>query len=396
MELEIRQAKPEEMVDFKRVAKAALMVNAEDHLTCDLTLCGFVDGKMVTSYAAWPLTVTMNGCDVPVAGITMVGTLPVARRLGTLRKVTTRHFEILYEEGKRPVSALYASRAAIYRRYGYSPVVTNNTYTVEPRYLQFIAGKEPSGKFIENPDKDISIITGLYDSFIDNRTGYLRRTEEMWKRRLNPPVRDNREQFNIIYEEDGIKRGYVTYATTLIQEGRNRFSQNISISDLIWHTPSTYRAIWEFFHNMDVIIEVSRGQAPSDDPLPMLLQEPRMLNTRSSDGLYARIIDVSKALPRRGYDEAGKLTFRIIDNLCPWNEQCWELETSTTGSTIRESGLTPQLEMPLSTLTLLYFGQVSATEAAGMGRLDVNDPNSLPVWDRVMSTRYKPACADGF
>ena len=45
---------------------------------------------------------------------------------------------------------------------------------------------------------------------------------------------------------------------------------------------------------------------------------------------------------------------------------------------------------------LLYFGQISATEAARMGRLDVNDPNSLPVWDRVMSTSYKPACADGF
>ena len=27
MKLEIRQAKPEEMVDFKRVAKAALMIN---------------------------------------------------------------------------------------------------------------------------------------------------------------------------------------------------------------------------------------------------------------------------------------------------------------------------------------------------------------------------------
>ena len=72
------------------------------------------------------------------------------------------------------------------------------------------------------------------------------------------------------------------------------------------------------------------------------------------------------------------------------------METSPDGATITPSSETPQLEMPASTLPLLYFGQVSATEAARMGRLDVNDPNSLPVWDRVMSTRYKPACADGF
>ena len=153
MELEIRQARPEEMDDFSRVSKATLMMPAEEHLTYDLTFCGFIDGKMVTSYAAWPLTFAMNGKDVPVAGITMVGTLPVARRLGCLKKITSRHFEMLHEEGIRPLTALYASRAAIYRRYGYSPVVKSNTYTVEPRYLQFIAGNNigVSGVFKQLP-----------------------------------------------------------------------------------------------------------------------------------------------------------------------------------------------------------------------------------------------------
>ena len=117
MNLEIRQAKPEEMVDFKRVAETALMFTM-DHLPAhEQTLCGFIDGKLVTSYAAWSLVIAINGKDVPVAGVTTIGTLPVSRRLGTLRKITTRHFEILHEEGERSVAALYASRAAIYRRY---------------------------------------------------------------------------------------------------------------------------------------------------------------------------------------------------------------------------------------------------------------------------------------
>ncbi|HEY94994.1 MAG TPA: GNAT family N-acetyltransferase [Dehalococcoidia bacterium] len=156
----------------------------------DLTLCGFIDGKMVTSYAAWPLTIAMNGLEVPTARITMVGTVPVARRLGVLRKIMTKHFEIMHKEGK--------------------------------------------------------------------------------------------------------------------------------------------------------------------------------------------------------------LTFRITDTMCSWNEKTLVPVTSPAGSTIKETGKTPQLEIPLHTLTLLYFGQVNATEAARMGRLDINDPNSLSVWDRVMNTRYKPACADGF
>ncbi len=396
MKLEIRQAKPEEMVEFQRVAKAALMMPLDDRLTNDLTLCGFIDGKLVTSYGAWPLTVAMNGIDAPVAGITMVGTLPVARRLGSLRKVTTRHFELLHEEGERPVSALYATRAAIYRRYGYSPVITSNSYTVEPRYIQFAAGKEPDGSYKETGEEDAEKISDLYSRFIDDRTGYLRRDEEMWKRRLNPTAREGREQYTVLYEEEGSPQGYVIYTTSIIREGRNRWNQNIYISDLVWLTPSAYRALWEFFSNMDIIIEITRGQVPADDPLPYLLLEPRMLNRKANDGMYGRIVDVERALDKRGYDEEGKLIFKVTDNMCPWNEGTWKLEASPKGSTIKPSGETPQLEMPVSTLALLYFGQTSATEAALMGRIDVNDPGSLSIWDRVMSTRYKPACADGF
>ena len=395
MKLEIRQAKPEEMVDCKRVAETALMVSSMDHLpTPEQTLCGFIDGKLVTSYGAWPLTVVVNGKDVPVAGVTIVGTLPVSRRLGTLRKITTRHFETLHEEGERPIAALYASQAAIYRRYAYSPVVTSNSYSVEPRYLEFVAGSEPEGIFREAEEKDTSVLADLYDGFIDTKTGYLRRSEDMWKRRLSPRPREHVQHYTVIYEEGRTPLGYVIYSTRPAQG--SEMAKNIHIHDLIWLTPSAYRSIWEFFHRMDLIEEIKWGMVPVFDPLPHLIKENRKLNGKFTDGMYGRIVDIAGAMDKRGYDTEGKLVFKINDDFCPWNQGTWILETSPDGAKITPGSETPQLEMPASTLPLLFFGQVSATEADRMGRLDVNDPDSLPVWDRVMSTRYKPACADGF
>ncbi len=397
MKLEIRQAKPEEMDEFRRVVQTALTVfPAPDNFTHDLTLCGFKDGKLAASYGAWNLMVRINGADVPVAGVTMVGTLPVYRRLGCLRQITSRHFELLHEKGEQPVAALYASRAAIYRRYGYSVVVTHNTYKVEPRYIQFIAGKEPKGSFREAGESDTDTLTLLYDRFIADRTGYLRRNTDMWKRRLNPTPREGHLQSKVIYEEDGEPQGYVIYTASAVHEGRNKPGQNIWIGDMAWLTPSAYRAIWELFSRMDIAFEITWGGAPSDDPLPHLLMEPRMLNKTSRDAVLARIVDVERAMDKRGYDAEGILTFRIIDKLCPWNEGTWKLETSPGEATIKHTDEEPQLEMPISTLALLYLGQLSSTEAARMGRLDVLVPDSLASWDRVMETRYKPGCADMF
>ena len=52
--------------------------------------------------------------------------------------------------------------------------------------------------------------------------------------------------------------------------------------------------------------------------------------------------------------------------------------------------------MPISTLAMLVFNQITASEAARMQRLDVTDHDALPVWDRVMRTIYRPACVDQF
>jgi hypothetical protein len=52
--------------------------------------------------------------------------------------------------------------------------------------------------------------------------------------------------------------------------------------------------------------------------------------------------------------------------------------------------------MPVSTLAMLFFGQITASEAARMGRLDVSDNKALQLWDRVMRTEHRPFCADMF
>jgi predicted acetyltransferase len=216
----------------------------------------------------------------------------------------------------------------------------------------------------------------------------------MWGANVLAPPPSTHFLHKVVYEENNEPLGYVIYT---LRPGTSKFpSQILTIRDLIWLTIPAYQAVWEYFTSMDLVASVVWDRAPVDDPLPHLLLEPKYINRTSSDGLLGRIVDVERALPVRPYEGEGTLTFEIIDGLCSWNQGRWEFQVSTDGSSISRTNDDPQVTMPVSTLAMLVFGQLSTTEAARMGRLDVNDPGALSIWDEVMRTKYRPACADMF
>ncbi len=402
MGVEFRPATKEEMERFQYIA-ANVFVSTQNPdasivMQPELTYCAYEDGKLATAYAEWPLTMRFNGNAVPIAGVTYVGTLPVYRRRGYLRKIMTDRFQILHEQGERAIAALYASRAAIYQRYGYAVVSTHGSYNFDPRYLQFLVPQDVPGAFREMADDEFSVLVELYRGFRADRTGYIHRGKMMWDHGvLVAPPTGGGLLSKVIYWENDKPQGYLIYVLeTPPGVDSPGPSQRLTIRDLVWLTPAAYRATWNYIAKMDLVGSVVWRNIPADDPLPHLLLEPRMLRKTSGDGLLARIVDVEKALPQRRYDEEGTLTFEVKDELCPWNQGRWKLEASVDGSSVSSTKEVPQVTMPVSTLAMLMFGQLSASEAARMGRLDTNDSGALTTWDKVMHTRYRPACADSF
>jgi predicted acetyltransferase len=404
MTLEIRPIKPEEVDEFNRIVHTDFASPPEFNvrMTPEWTLCAFDGGKMASTYGFWPLTMQLNGVQAPVAGVTMVGTLPVYRRRGYLRKITAEHFRMLYDRGEQPIAALFASRAAIYQRYGYGVVSTKNAYTVEPRYLGFSYTTEQKGEFREAGDDDTALLLDLYHRFGEPRTGFLRRNESFEVASGAPfTVMKNPQPSGVltkvVYMEAGEPAGYIIYSAARdTRPGNSKMAQLLIINELVWHSPSAYRAMWNYFSNMDLVQDIIWGRVPPDDPLPHLMLEPRRLNITSSDGLLARIVDVERALPLRPYSTEGVLTFEIFDDFCPWNQGRWKMEATTSGTEVRHTSEEPQMVMPVSTLAMLMFGQISASEAARMGRLETSDYRALLLWDEVMRTAYRPFCADMF
>lgn len=391
------------MGDFDRTVTTALAMPAgriQGSLLPDWTLCAFEDGKIATTYGAWPLTLRFNGNAVPIAGVTCVSTNPIHRRRGYLRQIMQADFQRLRDAKQQPMALLYASQAAIYQRFGYGIVSTHFKYQVDPRYIQFSFPADVPGTLREaSKDDEFGLLVELYRRFRDDRTGYIHRGRAMWEANVLSAPPSGYVQNIVVYEEAGEPLGYMIYSSGSLNAEGPGPGQHVEVQDLVWLNIAAYRAFWGHLARMELAKQVVWRAVPADDPLPHLLLEPRMLNATSRDGLLARIIDVPAALSARPYPEKALLRFEVIDDMCPWNAGKWEMDTGAEPDLRRlDAALSSAVDLTLDigTLAMLIFNQVSASEAARMGRLTVHDDRALPRWDAAMRTKYRPFCADSF
>jgi predicted acetyltransferase len=278
-------------------------------------------------------------------------------------------------------------------------VSTRNVYRIEPRFLQFASlpdSSRPTGNLRELGENETEILKQIYRDFCARRTGYLHRGQAFWAAGpLSPPPR-NGFLFKMVYEEKGVPLGYMIYSLSPQPAGDGEPWQRVTVRDLSWLTPQAYIALWRHLQAMALAGHVEWPKVPLDDPLPHLLLEPRRLNLTAKDGLLARIVDVQRVLPLRGYDSDGAITFELLDPLCPWNAGRWRLDASPQGAQVQRTTQDAQAALPVETLAMLLFGQITPTQAMRMGRMHVTEEKALDQWDRLFSTRHQPFCPDFF
>jgi predicted acetyltransferase len=369
------------------------------------SLCAFEDGELATAYGAFPLVQLINGGPVSAAGVSFVGTLPQFRRRGHLRKIMETDFRRRYEERREPIAILTASIAGIYQRYGYAVVTTSARYSVDPRWIKIAPSvPQPAGRFRDGSRAELPVMQRIYEEFIQERNGYLQRHEIIWDMQtfgIEPqfdPVPLGPSVISI-YEEGGEAKGYVAWAPKQLASFHGDPAgpgQRIFIRDYAWNSPGAYRAMWDMFSTFDLAARVQFEAAPTDDPAPHILLDPRELNATHRDVIMARIIDVERLMPMRPYSADGRVVFDLRDEMCPWNAGRWALDAGAGGSAIARTTETAQLTLDVSALAQLLYGQVSPSNAVRYGRAEAASDATLDLWDNIFRTKHAPFCPNLF
>lgn len=335
--------------------------------------------------SVYSVNLPVPGGSVACAGLTWVGVHPNYRRRGVLTAMIRDHLRAVHERGE-PVSALFASEATIYGRFGFgiaSQVLHGNL----PRgaELREVPGADQVRIRLEKAsiDRHADIVGDCYEAARQGRPGWVSRNTPAQRRAsvYDPPRgRDGGESLRIFVAEaddGGPARGYALFRRTGGWEDWPQPSGEVRIRELVARDPAAARALWARLLDLDLTVKVQLNQRPTDDPLFHLLINPRIGQVSQTDGLWVRLVDLPAALAARRYTAEVDVVFEVRDELCPWNAGRWRLRAGPGQAQCTPSTEPPAFALDVRDLGSAYLGSVSLTGLAEAGLVTVTDPTGF-------------------
>lgn len=408
MEYEIRSIVDTELEEFRRCQGLAFgnEFNPE-HLDAgrqifetDRSLAVFDHGQIVGTAGIFSYEMTVpGGASLPTAGVTMVSVKPTHRRRGILSAVMHRQLSDVRARGEA-LAILWASESAIYGRFGYG-VATQQELLKIPREYSGLRADLPAGPGrvrLMAVDEAKIALAAAHDGMRRLTPGTVGRSEKWWEVRIFRDHPDHRGGFGsnnyLVYEEDGIVRGYLIYRR------KGDFddwipSGQVMVSECFAESAAAYAALWQYVLGLDLVKVSEYGNASADEPILWLLRDARRTERKRLDGIWLRIVDIEKALSGRKYGTAGRLVFEVRDEFLDGAGGRFELEADPDGGVCRRTTAAPDLLVGPEELGNLYLGGGSAGALWRAGRIE-GDERAIALADGVFGWHVTPHCQEHF
>ncbi|MEU8620750.1 GNAT family N-acetyltransferase [Streptomyces sp. NPDC048623] len=352
------------------------------------------DGRAVGTAAAYSFELTLPGQVLaPVAGVTCVGVLPTHRRRGVLSAMMRHQLTEVRERGEF-LSVLLASEALIYRRFGYGPATYTARLTV-PRHQAAFATPRAGGAAdtgtveLLKSSECAGILEEVYDRYRRAQPGALSRPHRWWERAAGqPPISPAPRYVALHRDADGVPDGYASYAP--------RESGTLKVDEVITADDAVFTALARYLLDHDLFTEVAFKHVPPDHPLRWQFEDFRAGEVAGDgDWLWARLLDIPRALTARGWFADGELVLDVDDPFL--GEHGRYLLTVRDGKPdCVPTDRTPDLSLDISDLGSIYLGGTAPSTLVRAGHIRAHHPTAAFRADTLFRSDRNPHCLHWF
>lgn len=303
-----------------------------------------------------------GGRSVPAAGITCVGVAPEFRGLG-VGATMMRAAMLELARAKSPLSVLYPSTYALYRKSGFEPAGVRLHYKVDLKTF----GVQERGLPIRALDKsDHAAIRELYREVAPRFAGKIDRAERQWQRILESKT-DRVYAYGVARRGGGKKLdGYIVYHQT----GARMDAYSIHLHDLCAsNIAASHRLLTFLGDHVTMAGPVHFASGHAEPWLTMGREE--WLHIEHRVLWMVRVLDVPAAIEARGYGPGinAELHLDVRDELIKRNAGRFVMRIADGNASVKKGG-DGRIRIDIRGLAPLYTGHLSAEQLALTGLLD--------------------------
>lgn len=344
-------------------------------------LGAFTGEELIGTTSSLPSSLRVpGGAELPMAAVTDVGVRADHTRQGLLTRLQRRLFEDLDE----PVAALRASEASIYGRFGYGIATRDMRLSVDRARA---STRNPGTVRQIGEDEATKLLPRLHERIARTRAGSMSRAEQWWTGNFVMRQQfEGRQSFAVHQNAEGEVDGYVDYAVERVGDKRE-----LTVRELWAADQRGYAELWRYVFSIDLIDTVATKGRPLDEPLDLLLPNPRAIRvTELGDELWLRLLDVPTALAAREYGPESVL-LEVRDEFLPANNGTYRIGASGAHRVSEEA----ELRCDVATLAGCYLGDRLPSDFALAGLLE-GEPDAVRRADGVFRTNQQPWCGTSF
>ena len=322
-----------------------------------------------------------GGAALPVPGVTWVSVALTRRRQGILRALMAEQHREFLADGMA-LAALTASEGAIYGRFGYGTATVHRAVEITRERAVLRPDLPDTGGVRQVSTEQVrTIAPDIHRRWAARTPGALHRDAVRWDFALAD--RDwsrngGTALFHLVHAD-----GYASYR-------RQWDDRSCEVVELFAVTAEAHRELWRALLAMDLVETVRSPSLPVDDPLPLLLTDPRQVRTTGlDDGMWLRVLDVPAALSARSYRVELDVVLDVHDPFLDRGGR-FRLRAGPDGATCEPTAATADLRIAVRALGPLLLGGQKAAPLAAAGLVEATGPAVVARVDTAFGTDRLP------
>ena len=394
----VRVLTDHEYREAHRVFAGALLQDAADDAGWERTRPSYppgrvlgadVDGELSGTAMSFAVrTAVPGGAALPTAAVTRVGVRADRTRRGLLSALMARQLAEARGAGE-VLASLRASETRIYGRFGYGVATRGRAVGVRTGGgLRPTAPADGTVRLVTG-DAVVPTLTAVHDALALRRTGGITRPGPWWAGTVGRRL----ERWLLAAVHRG-PDGDDGFAVAVAGEG-GFGDRTLRVVDLHADGDAAGAGLWRFLLGLDLVARVEADLRPLDEPLDLLLADPRDVTvTGEADETWLRLVDVPAALAARSWGEGPGVRIAVHDRLLPGNTGVYRVGAGGAERTGPDGPA--DLECDVAALAMAYLGDRAPSRLAATGWWRVHSPAALPAADALFATGAVPWCGTFF